>query len=245
MRYLLLMLAALTQEGFAPSPRPIPDRTIPARPLIELDESAVATMAQAGRTPDRGPVLYVADVSKGDGRCIPCEQSQAVLGSAVTVKHWRESGRKLAGLPCLHLPDADQWFYGYTDPARLAGILAQYPAAPAASAPQLVGTINARTAIEAAILTSKAFGGNQQEITLTHAGRGWIEAGRAGVLIPNGCKATLTHESTASRITFSGAKPRVRLVAVDQPVNAVVYADGKLTVDWDGWLWPDAEMEVR
>jgi hypothetical protein len=232
-------------------PTPIASTVIPARPLIELDASAVAAMTAAseGMIKAYKPKSFV---------CPQCPRHEARIGTGdadVRVEWVHEDFRttlersskgvvRPISYPVFEFANGQTWDWDvYPDWDKLKAKAMELSPVAAASAP-ITGSINAKSTIDGFLATVKAFGGDRIELTLSHAGKGWIDCGQVSVLIPSGCKATVV-VGTSSRITFSGTKPRVRLLAIDQPIDGVLYDGGKVTVDFSGWLMPDGEFVVR
>lgn len=243
----LIIIAVLLQEGFAPTPRPAPTPFVPTVDIVELDSSAVAAMtALVGTKP--AAVLTVYSPSW----CPTCPQWKQRLGSGgngVTL-NWVAENPPVGypgPVPAFYTSDGRYWDWGagFKNSPSTAKLAEWAGVAVASTGPRTVGTINAKGFIDGFIAATKAFGGDVVTLDLSHQGKGWIDFGAAGIYLPTGCRAELRHSGTTSRLTFSGAKPRVRMLALDQPIDGVLYDGATVTVDFSGWMLPDARLTVR
>ena len=255
---MLSVLLVLVAQSINDDPviRPIPEPTPIVRPAtpaatFTLDAAAVAKLANSQGTKPAARPRKLIVYSLPDDQCPPCKGMRAEVGNGdgELIVEWVKENHPAwvsqTGVPVTF--DAERNLYN-RDRRTLAS-LREWVGLPsvrpvASSEPLTVGTVDRKT-ITSVLETVRTFAGDRAAITVQHGGKGWLDLGPVGVLIPNGCTATLTTEPTAARITFTGTKPRVRLIAVDQPVSAVSYRDGKLTVDWDSWLLRDAVWEVK
>ena len=246
-----LLLAVLCQPtinaDLRPRPEPTPFMPIIERPLVELDEATVeAVMPIRGTTP---PVVLKVYSPSWCPTC-PAWKSRLGNGNEGVTLRWVNENPPVGypgPVPAFFTADGRYWDWGagFANTPTLAN-LSEFAGVPVRSMkPVTVGTLNAKGYIDGFVDTLKAFGGNRMELRAAHGGKGWIDFGQAGVFLPTGLVATVEHTGSSSRLTFSGTKPRVRLLAIDQPIDGVVYDGTTLKVDFSGWMLPDAEFRVR
>lgn len=245
----LLLLSVLCQTSIngddEPAPMPTPFR--PTVELVELNEAAVqALMPPKGMMPAAVLTVYSPTWCP---TCPAWKQRLGTGGDGLTLNWVAENPP--AGypgpVPAIYTASGLYWDWGanYSNTPTVEKLSEWAGVRVMNMAPQTVGAINAKGFIDSAIQATKSFGGDSTKLDLSHSGKGWIDFGQAGIFLPTGCRAELRHSGTTSRLTFSGTKPRVRLLAIDQPIDGVLYDGNAVTVDFSGWMMPDAKFDLR